>query len=82
MNKLISVLIQSLFYYLILINLSLMDLPRMGLYLFLALIYPSVMSVVLKEGSLNFRIVFFSLSLIISILAGLFLPFVIIQGGF
>jgi hypothetical protein len=59
-----------------------MDLPRMGLYLFLALIYPSVMSVVLKEGSLNFRIVFFSLSLIISILAGLFLPFVIIQGGF
>jgi len=72
----------SLVYYLLIINIALIDLPRLGLYLFFALIYPALLSVVLKEGSVNFRIVFFFLSFIIAILAGLLGPTVIIQGGF
>lgn len=72
----------SLFYYLIIINVALIDLPRLGFYLFIALMYPAFTSVVLKEGPMEFRIVFFFLSLMVAVIAWLFGPFIIIQGGF
>lgn len=81
MNK-VTFGIISLFYYLIVINVALIDLPRLGFYLFMALIYPALTSVLLKEGSMEFRAVFFMLSLIVAILAWLFGPYLIIQGGF
>lgn len=82
MNKRVHGTVISLLFYLILINMGLIDLPRLGLYLSLAVVYPSVYSGLLKEGSMTFRIVFFALSIIIAIIAGLFIPSVIIQGGF
>lgn len=75
-------LILSLFYYLIIINVALIDIPRLGLYLFMALIYPAAAAVMLQEGSGTFRSVFFFFSLIIAAIAWLLGPYLIIQGGF
>jgi len=82
MNKHVSTFVISGFYYLILINIALVDIPRLGLYLFLAIIYPSVVTILLKDASRDAQIVFFALSLLIAIIMALFGPDVIYQGGF